>query len=353
MADRNQQIINEFLSDFPFLEKDNYIWELESGNGEKEKNIVFYGTNINDNNNVIYVKRIFIKFKDTDKNNHKQIFKEIYFTFFFQKYYYFLNKVDKLFSKNEEFLFLIFKDNNTISLKRLINSKEKDYLNNNPNLIKWIIYQIAFGLYTLHSNNIIHFDIKPSNILINKVGGIFIIDFGSAIFKGENYYSYTSSHASPEFLINHVNDEKYDIWSLGITMIELYLKDYSIFNNIKDKKKQLDEIFTKFGIKDKYTNEDLIKELNDNKKIKFQIDKNILAKINDKNAKDLLKNLLTFSPKERFTAKNVLDSKYLKEYKGIDSFELKKNNILKTYPEILENPIKHKDFLKLIREIEK
>ena len=351
MADRNQQIINEFLSDFPFLEKDNYIWELESGNGEKEKNIVFYGTNINDNNNVIYVKRIFIKFKDTDKNNHKQIFKEIYFTFFFQKYYYFLNKVDKLFSKNEEFLFLIFKDNNTISLKRLINSKEKDYLNNNPNLIKWIIYQIAFGLYTLHSNNIIHFDIKPSNILINRRGDIFIIDFGSAIFKGENYYSYTSSHASPEFLINHVNDEKYDIWSLGITMIELYLKDYSIFNNIKDKKKQLDEIFTKFGIKDKYTNEDLIKELNDNKKIKFQIDKNILAKINDKDAIDLLKNLLTFSPKERFTAKNVLDSKYLKKYKGIDSFELKKNDILKTYPEILENPIKHKDFLKLIREI--
>ena len=123
MADRNQQIINEFLSDFPLLEKDNYIWELESGNGEKEKNIVFYGTNKNDENNVIYVKRIYIKFKDTDKNNHKQIFKEIYFTFFFQKYYYFLNKVDKLFSKNEEFLFLIFKDNNTISLKRLINSK--------------------------------------------------------------------------------------------------------------------------------------------------------------------------------------------------------------------------------------
>ena len=78
-----------------------------------------------------------------------------------------------------------------------------------------------------------------------------------------------------------------------------------------------------------------------------------MAKINDKDAKDLLKNLLTFSPKERFTAKNVLDSKYLKKYKGIDSFELKKNDILKTYPEILENPIKHKDFLKLIREIEK
>jgi len=352
MADRKQQIINEFLSDFPFLEKDNYIWKLESGNGEKEKNIVFSGTNINDNNNVIYVKRIYIKFKDTDKNKHKQIFKEIYFTFFFQKYYYFQNNVDKLFSKNEEFLFLIFKENYADSLKRLINSKKNFYLDD-PNFIKWIIYQIAFGLYTLHSNNIIHFDIKPSNILINKVGGIFIIDFGSAIFKGENYYSYTSSHASPEFLINHVNDEKYDIWSLGITMIELYLKDYSIFNNIKDKKKQLDEIFTKFGIKDKYTNEDLKKELNDNKKIKFQIDKNILAKINDKDAKDLLKNLLTFSPKERFTAKNVLDSKYLKEYKGIDSFELKKNNILKKYPEILENPIKHKDFLKLIREIEK
>jgi serine/threonine protein kinase len=138
--------------------------------------------------------------------------------------------VDKLFSKNEEFLFLIFKDNNTISLKRLINSKEKDYLNNNPNLIKWIIYQIAFGLYTLHSNNIIHHDIKPSNILIDEEGQILICDLGSSLFIGEDSYEYTLPYASPELLLeNYKMNEKYDMWSLGVVILELYSKENNIF----------------------------------------------------------------------------------------------------------------------------
>ena len=127
--------------------------------------------------------------------------------------------------------------------------KSKLYLEN-AELIKWIIYQIAFGLYTIHSNNIIHHDIKPSNILIDSKSRISICDFGSALIKDEDTYEYSLSYASPEFLIKSLKkandkiDQKYDMWSLGIVILELILEDSAFHNkNNKDKKVQLKKNF--------------------------------------------------------------------------------------------------------------
>jgi serine/threonine protein kinase len=47
-----------------------------------------------------------------------------------------------------------------------------------PDLIRSYLFQLISGLHYCHCNHLIHRDIKPNNLLINKAGTIKIADFG-------------------------------------------------------------------------------------------------------------------------------------------------------------------------------
>ena len=90
-----------------------------------------------------------------------------------------------------------------------------------------IVQDIAKAMKTLHSKNIIHRDIKPSNIFIYGKDDKRIIklgDFGCATYKNENNSEQigTYLYSAPEVLKNLEYDDKCDLWSLGITLFELY-----------------------------------------------------------------------------------------------------------------------------------
>ena len=134
---------------------------------------------------------------------------------------YFPKEISRLISLDQKIIYLIINEN-CIPLYMLISTKIFNYLDDKK-LVKWIIYQITFGLNVLHFNNIIHNDIKPSNVLVNKDGIISICDFGSATSKDEYIYDFTLSYAPPEFLHyeNIKSSEKSDMWSLGVIIMEL------------------------------------------------------------------------------------------------------------------------------------
>ena len=85
--------------------------------------------------------------------------------------------------------------------------------------------QIASALETAHENHIIHRDIKPQNILVNKNGNLKVTDFGIA--KAASANTLTSGamgsvhYISPEQARGGYCDERSDIYSLGITMYEM------------------------------------------------------------------------------------------------------------------------------------
>ena len=320
-----EKFIKEFLDDFPNKElKENYNWDIINIKDDTNKRSVFCGIKKNDDNDRIHVKQFNIFIDENFDEEIREIFREIYFLFILKQYDCFVKLNDILIDKEEDTkkIYLIFKGN-TVTLKKFISS---DYYINldDDNLAKWIIFQISYGLYILHSNNIIHNDIKPSNILIDEKGSIFIIDFGSSCFSNEENNSFTSLYASPEFLNNfEKRDEKYDMWSLGVIIIELLLKENEYFNYKKhNSENQLKYILSKFSI-NKSLQKDEINNLinNDENKYEFDIGE-IESKIKDKNIIELIKNLIMLNPKKRFTAEQVLKSKYFEDLIEPNTFKI-------------------------------
>ena len=348
----------DYLTYFPMKGKDNYIWNvIKTKKIENSDIYIFCGKNKVDDKDIKIVKVINIDINIfEDKEYIKHVLKEINIFLSLSNYDYFPKKISILISEDKNYLYLIINEN-IISINKIIISKIFNYLDN-KSFVKWITYQITFGIYILHFNNIIHHDIKPSNIYIDEIGGIRINGFDNSIFKKEKSFQYALPYSAPEILIGYrYIDEKVDMWSLGITLIELYLKkDHFLYKEeIKNGEQQLYYNLEKlYGIKkENYSINDLIDILNgnNNKNIKFTIEKKILDEIKDKDAIFLLNHLLNFDSKERYTAKQVLESDYLKEFIGIDSLDIKPIKFIINNDEITNNKLDKKIFLELIQKI--
>jgi serine/threonine protein kinase len=104
---------------------------------------------------------------------------------------------------------------------------------------KKILFDIALGIYYLHSYNIVHGDIKPSNMLLFKDKNgyhVKISDFSlSYIFDSDIHISnknlYTQGYKAPE-VEEGTCYKKSDIWALGKTYINIYNDNSEDYKNM-------------------------------------------------------------------------------------------------------------------------
>ncbi|MCJ1383366.1 hypothetical protein MMC17_006479 [Xylographa soralifera] len=192
-----------------------------------------------------------------------------------------------------------------------------------PSEIKTLLLQLSSAVEYLHSNWIMHRDLKTSNILMNNRGQMKIADFGMARYYGDpppklTQLVVTLWYRAPELLLG---TEKYgpevDIWSVGCIFGELLSKDPLLQG--KNEVDQLSKMFELCGIPTEETWPSF-RRLPNAKSLRLpRTSQTVGAVIRAKfpfltNAgTSLLTSLLSLNPALRPTATEILAHSYFKE----------------------------------------
>jgi serine/threonine-protein kinase len=120
-------------------------------------------------------------------------------------------------------------------IKQRVSTRRWEYINNviatfgetqtrfKPGVAVAIMRECLQALAALHRENIVHGDIKPSNIMLKRTGSAKIIDIGSAFELDDPppLRTCTPSYAAPEVLDGGDITPRSDLASLGYVLIEM------------------------------------------------------------------------------------------------------------------------------------
>jgi serine/threonine protein phosphatase PrpC/ribosomal protein L39E len=132
----------------------------------------------------------------------------------------------RLQSRQRSYLYVVmeFIDGQTLTQWMIDNPK--------PDLetIRGIVEQIAKGLQAFHRLEMLHQDIRPENIMIDKTGTVKIIDFGSTKVRGvveaapsidHDDILGTAQYTAPEYFLGENGSSRSDIFSLGVITYQI------------------------------------------------------------------------------------------------------------------------------------
>jgi serine/threonine protein phosphatase PrpC len=96
--------------------------------------------------------------------------------------------------------------------------------------VRGIVEQVAKGLRAFHRLEMLHQDLRPGNIMIDKTGTVKIIDFGSTRVAGimeitspieRSNLLGTAQYSAPEYLLGEHGSSGSDIFSLGVIAYQM------------------------------------------------------------------------------------------------------------------------------------
>ncbi|KAF2644754.1 Pkinase-domain-containing protein [Massarina eburnea CBS 473.64] len=202
-----------------------------------------------------------------------------------------------------------------------------------PSEVKTLLKQLTSALSFLHTNSILHRDLKTSNILLSNRGHLKIADFGMARYIPPPQSPLTQLvvtlwYRAPELLLGTENyGTEIDMWSLGCIFAELLLREPILQG--KNEVDQLSKIFDLCGLPtDKSWPE--FWRLPNAKSLKIPRDAGTKATgqirtkfpLLDSVGVDLLSSLLSLNPEHRLTAEEVLQHSYFQVFPKPKPMEL-------------------------------
>jgi len=184
--------------------------------------------------------------------------------------------------------------------------------------IKCLMKQLLTGLQFLHRHNIIHRDIKSSNLLMNNKGELKIGDFGLARslsnVEGAKYTNkvITSWYRPPEIILGQeVYGPEVDMWSVGCILGCLIIRKPVFYGDTE--LEVLEKIYQLIGTPTENTYPDIVKlpfflKFTFNQVYESQL--SIKFSKSPNGSLNLLERLFCFDPKVRITAEESLLSPF-------------------------------------------
>lgn len=190
---------------------------------------------------------------------------------------------------------------------------------NDQEMVRHFMYQLLKGMAYCHDKLVLHRDLKPQNLLINRKGDLKIADFGLARSFGAPVRSYSHEvvtlwYRSPDVLLgSRYYSTSVDLWSIGCIFAELILKR-PLFpgSNIKDQLLKIQRVLGRPTPKEWPG----IAEYAEYKDASFWLESQHVPKLADlfptldANGVDLLSRFLTYAPDMRISAEEALNHPY-------------------------------------------
>ncbi|PWZ03609.1 putative Cdk1-cyclin-dependent kinase 1 [Testicularia cyperi] len=189
-----------------------------------------------------------------------------------------------------------------------------------PEIVRKFTYQLIRGIYYCHAHRILHRDLKPQNLLIDKEGNLKLADFGLARAFGIPLRTYTHEvvtlwYRAPEVLLGSRHySTAIDMWSVGCIFAEMAMRS-ALFPGDSE----IDEIFKIFRTLGTPTDDIWpgVQQLPDYKDSFPKWTGVPLAKAVpklDSVGLDLLQGMLVYDPAGRVSAKRCLSHPYFSPY---------------------------------------
>ncbi len=86
-----------------------------------------------------------------------------------------------------------------------------------------VFEQVAAGIVHMHRRNVLHADLKPSNIMLGRGTTVKVLDYGLAWIKGEpkDRVQGTPEYLAPETVSHKLVNERTDMFNFGATLYRL------------------------------------------------------------------------------------------------------------------------------------
>jgi len=186
-------------------------------------------------------------------------------------------------------------------------------------LIKSYLYQLLKGICFCHQHRVLHRDLKPQNLLIDRKGNLKIGDFGLARAVGIPLRTYTHEvvtlwYRAPEILLGgRQYSTPVDVWSIGCIFAEMVT-----CSPLFPGDSEIDQLFKIFRCLGTPTEETWpgVSNFKDFKPTFPQWIGNNLAKQVpgiEPLGLDLLKRMLVYEPSKRISAREALQHEYFKD----------------------------------------
>ncbi|KAG0330388.1 negative regulator of the PHO system [Dissophora globulifera] len=191
-----------------------------------------------------------------------------------------------------------------------------------PIVIKAFMYQLLKGVAFCHENRVLHRDLKPQNLLINRKGELKLGDFGLARAFGIPVNTFSNEvvtlwYRAPDVLLgSKTYSTSIDIWSAGCIMAEMYLgRPLFAGSNNQD---ELMKIFKVMGTPTEETWPGVSKLSEYRKDFPYYPPKPLSSVVPmiDTFGMDLLMQMLIYQPQRRITAKDALNHVYFNDIRG-------------------------------------